>query len=303
MDIRSLAYLGFESPNYRAWETFAPAVLGMQVVEEEEDAVFLRMDSRHHRVVVRPGQRDDISYVGWEVPTLDALETAAREISEAGYQVERGDSKLADQRRVLALIAVTDPAGFRHEIAYGQWYQPHSFTPGRPHDGFVAEEQGLGHLVLAAPVTDEYRHFLATVLSFTVYAEFPVELGPGGATADMLFLRCNSRTHCLAIIGLPSLRGIEHFEVEAKSLSDVGIAYDLLSEHNLEITRTLGSHTIDPVVSFYFRTPSGFDMECAYGGIDIDGTVVVGKPTKTDIWGHRRTGVGPATTLRPIETD
>ena len=302
MDIRSLAYLGFESPDYRAWESFAPDVLGMQVIDEGEDAVFLRMDSRHHRVAVRPGERDDISYIGWEVPTRQALEDAARELEAAGYQVERGDAKLADQRRVIALIAVTDPAGFRHEIAHGQWYQPHAFIPGRPHDGFIGDEMGLGHLVLVAPLTDEYKRFLADVLGFTVYAQFPVELGKNGPTAEMFFVRCNSRTHCIAILGFPGLRGVDHFEVEARSLRDVGVAYDKLAGHDLKVRRTLGSHTIDPVVSFYFRTPSGFDMEYAYGGIEVDDTVIIGKPTSTDIWGHQLTDVGTATTIRPIET-
>lgn len=106
----------------------------------------------------------------------------------------------------------------------------------------------------------------------------------------------------MAILPIPGRQGVHHFMIETKSLQDVGIAYDLLEKRGLPLTITLGSHTIDPVVSFYFRTPSGFDMEYGYGGIEVDDSVIVGKPNHSELWGHKATGIGLPTTIRPLET-
>lgn len=301
MGITSLAYLGFESPNFQEWQTFGPEIFGLAVSPDSRPhEVLLRMDSRHHRIAVRDGAVDKLAYIGWSVAGATELATVVERLEKLGHPVEFGDAELVAERRVVAVAIVEDPAGYRHEIAYGQWYQPNTFAPGRPHAGFVGDDKGIGHVVVVAPTTPEYRAFLIDGLGFKVYAEYPVSFGPGGPTADVLFVRCSERTHCLAVVPIPNMRGIHHFVIEANSLADVGIAYDLVQDRDIPITMTIGSHTIDPVVSFYCRTPSGFDLEFAHGGIDVDDSVIIGKPNKPDIWGHRHTGVGLQTTIVPL---
>ncbi|MDX2937783.1 VOC family protein [Streptomyces ipomoeae] len=303
VEIDSLAYLGFESPAVDRWPAFATEIFGFGLGSgASPDTVYLRTDSRHHRVAIHPGDEDRLAYIGWEVRDAQALARARAALEAAGVTVEVADDKLLEERAVVGMISVVDPAGFRHEFAYGQSYQLHSFVPGRVHEGFVGEELGLGHVVVVAPVTDEYRRFLCEVLGLSTYADFPVTM-PGGAQGSALFLRCNERTHCFAVLGLPGLHGVQHFEVEARSMLDVGIAYDLVQEREVPISMTLGSHTIDPVVSFYCRTPSGFDLEFAHGGWSLPQNAVVGKPDKPEIWGHKFTGVGLPTTIRPLVTD
>lgn len=44
----------------------------------------------------------------------------------------------------------------------------------------------------------------------------------------------------------------------------------------------------DRMVSFYMETPSGFDVEYGYGGVEIDDAIW--QPTtyrSTSIWGHK----------------
>jgi hypothetical protein len=67
---------------------------------------------------------------------------------------------------------------------------------------------------------------------------------------------------------LPSAdrRGVQHICIEASRLNDVGRAYDLAQERDLPIILSLGRHTMDTLVSFCIRTPSGFDIEFGAGG-------------------------------------
>ena len=59
MDIKALGYVGFESPNAQAWESFGPEIFGLGLVEPSSDgSVYLRMDDGHHRFSVHPGAED-----------------------------------------------------------------------------------------------------------------------------------------------------------------------------------------------------------------------------------------------------
>lgn len=300
VNIHSLAYLGFESPNTEAWPEFATQIFGFGLATgPTPGSVYLRTDSRHHRIALHPGEVDRLAYLGWNVQTPEELAAARETVAAAGYAVVDATQEELEDRSVLGMFSTVDPAGFRHEFAWGQAYEIATFIPGRPMDGFVAEDAGLGHAVLVAEVTAEYKRFLLEVLGLRTYTEFPVSM-PDGRSGRCLFLRCNEKTHCLGVLGLPGMHGFQHFEVEARSLHDVGIAYDLVQERDVPITLTLGSHTIDPVVSFYCRTPSGFDLEFAYGGVTLPENAVVGRPVKPEIWGHKFTGVGLPATIHPL---
>ena len=51
---------------------------------------------------------------------------------------------------------------------------------------------------------------------------------------------------------------------------------------------TLGKHTNDRMVSFYVRSPSGFDIELGCGGIRVDeASWTTGEITAPSFWGHR----------------
>jgi hypothetical protein len=97
------------------------------------------------------------------------------------------------------------------------------------------------------------------------------------------------------------MRGVQHIAVESDSLDDVGKAYDLVQARELEITMTLGRHMVDDLVSFYMRSPSGFDIEFGAGGtvIDRDNFVQV-NPSTPEVWGHKFVAKGWAPTVKPI---
>ena len=57
--------------------------------------------------------------------------------------------------------------------------------------------------------------------------------------------------------------------------------------HGAPVSITLGRHSNDRMVSFYVRTPSGFDVEFGWDGWQVDWSNYV--PTRSEIfslWGH-----------------
>lgn len=265
--IKNLAYVGFRSPSAAEWRTFGPSVLGAEVAPDGPDgAVRLRVDDAAHRIVIHPGERDELAYLGWEVDDVDDTTSA---LAAAGLVVDHG--------------AFVDPFGFRHELVASVEQGP-PFTPGRPMSGFVTGEQGLGHVVLIVPDLAAAEAFYTDVLGFK--ASDSVEAG-----LSLRFLHCAghaARHHTVALASVPGMVGMHHLMLEVRSLDDVGTALDVVNERQLKLAMTLGRHTNDLMTSFYVRTPSGFEIEYGTGGLVVDDdTWEVSEHHSQSIWGHK----------------
>jgi len=289
MEISSLGYLGFESPSAKEWETFGPEVFGLGLNDPEEDGtVYLRMDDRHHRIAIHPGEEDRLAYIGWELRDKAAFRAAVAELQQKGVEHRLAEPGECQQRRVQAFVRVRDPFDYVHELYYAPTFTHRSFRPGKPSAGFVAGEHGAGHVVVVVPDwTDELERFVTGVLGFELFAGYLAPL-PGGGQAGPQFFRCNRRTHCIGYLALPGMRGVHHVCLEANSVDDVGIAWDLVQEREYPITMSLGRHMMDTLISFYFRSPSGFDIEFGAGGMAVeDGSFVQLNPSTPEVWGHK----------------
>ena len=66
--VRQLGYLGLEVSDLPKWERFAVDVLGLTPAARGKDgSLALRMDEREQRIVLHPGQADDLAYLGFEL--------------------------------------------------------------------------------------------------------------------------------------------------------------------------------------------------------------------------------------------
>jgi 3,4-dihydroxy-9,10-secoandrosta-1,3,5(10)-triene-9,17-dione 4,5-dioxygenase len=111
---------------------------------------------------------------------------------------------------------------------------------------------------------------------------------PPGPPLWMRFLGCNPRHHSLALAPFPAPAGIVHLMIEVTALDDVGRAMDRCARRGAPVSATLGRHANDLMVSFYVRTPGGFDVEYGTGGRIVDDrTWVTRETTAISLWGHR----------------
>lgn len=283
----SLGYLAVASPDAKKWLEFGPEVLGMEAVEADTGSVLLRMDDADHRIAVQQGDRNRMLYMGWDVGSEDALEVVKELLGKRGIPFEVGTDEDRGARGVLGFLALKDPSGLRHELFYGQKVVPGSFRPGRPMSRFITGVQGLGHVVLATPDLAQADRFLRGVLGFKKSDEIYTFI-------DLWFYHCNPRHHSIALTPMPGVRGLHHVMVEVADLDDVGCAYDLCMSRNIPLSMTLGRHVNDRMVSFYVRTPSGFDLEYGWGAATVDDeTWTVAQYDRPSVWGHQMVAQTP----------
>jgi 3,4-dihydroxy-9,10-secoandrosta-1,3,5(10)-triene-9,17-dione 4,5-dioxygenase len=294
--IQSLGYLRIESADIGAWREFGVRVLGM--VEgrgPDADALYLRMDDFPARLVITPGERERLLASGWEVPGDRDLAAVARALEEAGVAVKAGtEAELAD-RRVTQLLRFDDPAGNALEVFCGAALE-HREAVSPYGNRFVTGLLGLGHVVLPISDDESALRFYTEVLGFRLRDSMrmaPELFGrPAGPPLWMRFLGCNPRHHSLALAPFPAPAGIVHLMTEVASLDDVGRAMDRCARRGAPVSATLGRHANDLMVSFYVRTPGGFDIEYGTDGRLVDDATWVSRETTAiSLWGHN---FGPA---------
>lgn len=282
LEISALGYMAVGTDRLGEWTDYATSLIGLQRVDASRVQAAFRMDDRKQRLLVSSEVTDDIAFIGWEVPTADALDRIAARLDASGVRVEAARRGLCDQRLVAQMIWCHDPEGNRLEFFCGAEVATEPFRPGRAISGFKTGPYGMGHAVLKTPNVASLLPFYRDVLGFRVsdYAQSPIPL---------YFFHVNDRHHSFAMVGSQA-RGLHHLMLEYCALDDVGQGYDLAQLEDGRISQTLGRHTNDYMTSYYTHTPSGFFIESGHGGrlIDMDAW----EPHETDcgpsFWGHER---------------
>jgi 3,4-dihydroxy-9,10-secoandrosta-1,3,5(10)-triene-9,17-dione 4,5-dioxygenase len=290
--ISSLGYLRISSADVGAWREFGVKVLGMTDGRgPETGAVYLRMDDFPARLVILPGDTERLLASGWEVRDAAALAAVGRALADAGVPYKAAaDGELA-ARRVGSMLRAEDPAGHTLEVFCG------AALDNRPSVSaygtrFVTGDLGLGHVVLPVPPGPETLDFYTETLGVRLRdsMRMPAEFfggGPGDPPVWFRFLGCNPRHHSLALAPLPAAAGIVHLMIETATLDDVGRALDRCARRGATVSGTLGRHANDLMVSFYVRTPGGFDIEYGTDGRLVDdATWVSRESTAVSLWGH-----------------
>jgi biphenyl-2,3-diol 1,2-dioxygenase len=292
VSVTQLGYLGLSVSNLGDWEKFATDVLGLQVAGKAEDgSLLLRMDEYHHRFIVSAGGDDDLAFAGWEVPSQPSLMELAAQIRAGGIEVRTGSAEEAALRGVAELIKFNDPSGVPTEAYYGpliSFEKP--FRSPRSISGFDTGTMGLGHIVVRIDDPETSLRFYRDVLGMRISDFIDLKARRGRPTDNLrlTFMHCNPRHHSIAFGVIPVPKRLLHFMLQVKSIDDVGSTYYTAQDAKAEISASLGRHTNDHMVSFYMRTPSGFEVEYGYGARTIDDSIwKVERHEAPSIWGHR----------------
>ncbi len=283
--IEQLGYLGFEVSDLAAWERFATRDLGLEVAERRDDGGFsLRMDDHARRFEIIPGPADDLAFVGWQVRDAESLDGIVARLRAADVDVAAASETDAAARHVQRLFRFRDPAGNPLELFSGPEMARTPFESKRVPSGFVANEMGLGHLVVTANDRAEHETFYTELLGFRLSDRIVTNLG--GFEIDLSFLHVNERHHSLAFGGKLEKR-IHHFMLEVGSVDDVGRTFDRMVRSQTRIAQTIGRHPNDRMLSFYAHTPSGFQVEIGTGGVVVDDATWSAKTHDiVSEWGH-----------------
>ncbi|RVW06600.1 iron-dependent extradiol dioxygenase HsaC [Rhodococcus spongiicola] len=292
MGIRSLAYMRIEATDMAAWREYGLKVLGMvEGKGTNPDALYLRMDDFPARLVIVPGERDRLQVSGWETANQAELQEVRDNLRAAGVPFKEGTADQLADRRVVEMITFEDTSGNTLEVFHGAALEHRRVVSPYGHK-FVTGEQGLGHVVLTTNDDEASLRFYRDVLGFKLRdsMRLPPQLvgrAEDGEPAWLRFLGCNPRHHSLAFLPLPNPTGIVHLMVEVENSDDVGLCLDRALRKNVKMSATLGRHVNDLMLSFYMKTPGGFDVEFGCEGLEVeDDNWIARESTAVSLWGH-----------------
>jgi catechol 2,3-dioxygenase-like lactoylglutathione lyase family enzyme len=139
-----------------------------------------------------------------------------------------------------------------------------------PPKGMPFHISRLGHIVLQVSDLERSTDFYTRILGFRVSDVYPEEMMPGG----MVFLRCNTDHHCLALVGAAdgqaSNKELHHFAFEVSTLAEVIHARDRLRAYNVKIDFE-GRRRAGCQIAVEFRDPDNHSVEI-YWGVDQVGS-------------------------------
>lgn len=303
-DIRALGYLAIDTTDIERWRTLAFDVLDLgQGADSTSDVLFLRMDERAHRLVVRAAETDCLAAMGWEVRDELALDRVRDALGNHGARFRGLSDDEIRGRRIDGGITLTDPTGQTLEIFHGAGLD-HSVVSTTFRTEFVTDSLGLGHIVVPSTDHEATIAFYRDVLGFHTRGAFPFPPTPGMPPLRIQFMGVNPRHHSFAIMPAPQMGpGIVHIMVEVSTMDAVGQALERCQDHGFSISSTLGRHTNDKMVSFYLRAPGGWDIEYGYDGLIVDENQYLPQLISADsYWGHDWSSSEPlACTLPPAD--
>jgi len=284
--VTSLSYIGVHGKDLDAWQSFLTGVLGVSA-QKDDTGIQARFDEQETRLRVIEGDTNDIQYAGFDVADEASLLAVKARLDELGYATELMEPAQAKEFGALGLLKTHDPDGLEIHIIYGANLLPDKpFVSPAGVSGFVTGDQGFGHIVLCVKSMTTARKFYEQGLGFQVSDFIDLPMGP--MTIDLTFLHCNPRHHTLALAAVPAPMRLLHFMLQAESIDDVGLSLERATAAECKITSSLGRHTNDQMLSFYVRSPSGFDIEFGFGARTVGEDWTVKHYKSGSVWGHKR---------------
>ncbi|MGW0653883.1 VOC family protein [Streptomyces umbrinus] len=288
-----LGYVVIETNRFADWRRFGTEAIGMHRDDLDSGLMRFRLDDQECRFLLRRGPAEDVVATGWHLDDHATFEQIEARIRAHGVPVVEGTKEEADLRGVERLLRFPGPKGITQEIYT---------TPVKSAEplrmlafGFVTGDSGMGHIAITSTKPAQLRGYFNTV--FDARLTDCIDETISGVKLKIRFLRVNERHHSIAIAAVrglpmdPVRTRVQHLNVQVSTLDDVARSYQRVCELGFDMALSVGQHTNDKELSYYARTPSGFEWEVGWNPIVIDETTW--EPTThqgISVWGHTPVG-------------
>ncbi|MER5796389.1 VOC family protein [Streptomyces sp. NPDC059627] len=288
-----LGYLVIETNRFADWRRFGTEAIGMHRDDLDSGTMRFRLDDQECRFLLRRGLAEDVVAAGWHLDDHTTFERIEARIRAHGVPVVEGTAEEAALRGVERLLRFPGPKGITQEI----YTTPvKSAVPLRMlASGFVTGDSGMGHVAVTSTKPAQLQGYFSTVFDarLTDYIDETIS----GVKLKIRFLRVNERHHSIAIAAVrglpidPIRTRVQHLNIQAATLDDVAQSYQRVCDLGFDMALSVGQHTNDKELSYYARTPSGFEWEVGWNPIVVDESTW--EPTThqgISIWGHTPVG-------------
>ncbi|QUQ65993.1 VOC family protein [Kutzneria sp. CA-103260] len=284
-----LGYVVIETRKFADWRRFGVDAIGMAMETLDHGTMRFRLDDRECRFLLHYGPAEDATAIGWHIDDHETFDRVLARVVDRGVPVTEGTPDEAAHRGVERLWRFPGPKGLAQEVFTTPVANPN------PVKGFVTGEGGLGHIAVTSVQPHKVRGYYNTVFDarLTDYVDETIS----GVKLKIRFLRVNSRHHSVAVAATGGLKldpirtRIQHLNIQVADLDDMTQAYQRVRELGFGMALSVGQHTNDRELSFYARTPSGFEWEVGWNPVAIDeSTWEPATYQGISIWGHTPVG-------------
>lgn len=288
-----LGHVVIETERFADWRRFGTDAIGMHCDEPGTGLMRFRLDERECRFLLRRGPAEDVVATGWHVDDHAAFERIEARVRAHGVPVVEGSAEEARLRGVERLLRFPGPKGIAQEICTTP------VTSAEPlkmlASGWVTADSGMGHIAITSTRPTLLRGYFDTV--FDARLTDCIDETISGVKLKIRFLRVDERHHSIAIAAVrglpvdPVRTRVQHLNIQAASLDDVARSYQRVCELGFEMALSVGQHTNDKELSYYARTPSGFEWEVGWNPVVIDeSTWEPATHQGISVWGHLPVG-------------
>lgn len=284
-----LGYVIIESNHLERWLMLGKDAIGLHAEYLSEDMLSFRIDSHTRRFLIRKGDAEDFTVLGFQIKDENSLKNILEKLKKRKVDIRRGSGVEANLRGVESFWEFSGPKGLKIEIFIDPILTE---TPlNMLSNGFVTEHFGMGHVAMVSKQPEKLIEFWKEIFGARISDQ--IEQKMSGVILDITFLRMNPRHHSIAIAATRGLRmdplstRIQHLNVEVKNLEDMTGAYRRCKELGFEIAHGIGQHPNDLELSFYVITPSGFEFEVGWNPISV--SEIQWKQNiykQISVWGH-----------------
>ncbi|MGY6258926.1 VOC family protein [Paraburkholderia caledonica] len=248
IELKDVSYVRLGTRDLESATRYATEVLGLQIARRGEKNVYLRSDDRDHTLVFSEG--DPARQVsGFELPTAEALDHAAKVLDDARIAFTRGSAAEAEQRCVRDFISFADPSGNHIDLVVSPHHRGQRYYGTRD-----AGITGFSHIGLCTTDAKRDEKFWTEVLGARV----------SDRIGDAALLRIDPVHHKVALLPSPHA-GVQHINHQVESIDDVMRAWYILKEKNIRIRFGPGRHPTSGAMFLYFEGPDGMVYEYSSG--------------------------------------
>lgn len=291
-----LGYLVVETDRLTDWRRFGADAVGLHVDVLSPDVTRLRIDEQECRFLLQRGPAEDVTAIGWQVDDHETFDVILGRVVGRGLPVSEGSPDECALRGVERLWRFPGPKGAPTEI----YVTPRTTSSAlvMANSAFVTGESGMGHVAITSKDVLGIHSYYSALFDSRL-SDFILErIGP--MNLRIRFLRVNERHHSLAVAGVrrwsvdPIRTRIQHVNVQVAELDDMVSAYERVVSEGFDIVWSVGQHPNDRELSFYCRTPSGFEMEVGWNPLIVTPDLEAAwEPTTyqgISLWGHTPVG-------------
>ncbi|MGW7544620.1 VOC family protein [Streptomyces sp. NPDC054770] len=288
-----LGYLVIETERFADWRRFGTDAIGMHHDDLDTGLMRFRLDDHECRFLLRRGPAEDVVAIGWHLDDHTTFERIEARVRAHGVPAVEGSAEEAGLRGVERLLRFPGPKGITQEIYTTPVTSTQPLTMLA--SGWVTGDSGMGHVAITSTRPALTRGYFATVFDarLTDYIDETIS----GVKLRIRFLRVNERHHSIAIAAVrglpidPVRTRVQHLNIQCASLDDLARSYERVHELGFDMALSVGQHTNDKELSFYARTPSGFEWEVGWNPVVVDETTWEPSTHQgISVWGHTPVG-------------